>query len=276
MDGNEVTLLRLAIHDDAYIESVLALGLCSNCASGLDPRGQALARIGALVSADAPLSAYVGAIEAGLAAGTTRADLVGVLVALLPSVGAVRVAAAAPKLGLALGFDLDELLERLDLDPAKEDTMTDITEEQLEEIEALFVQSAAGLATGQDTVTLEAPSPSTLYFSDRPRREVGHISTRRFVELWDDGENSFAVDPPNAVLTFLGEEAAPPEDVVVMLLDPQLTAESLTYRVEVLEGELPGESGPVTLFIDSFGRPLTPVSAAGIHRRERRRMRRAR
>lgn len=275
MDESEVTLLKLALHGDAHIESVLALGLGSTCASGRDARAQALARVGGLVSVGAPPAVYLGALEVGLAAGATREDVVGVLVALLPSVGSDRVVAAAPKLGLALGFDLDELLERLEPEPAKEDAKTDITERQLEEIEALFVQSAAGLTSDEDTVTLEAPSPATLYFSDRPRREVGHVSTGRFVELWVDGENSFAVDPPNAVLTFLGGDTGPPEDVVVMLLDPQLLGGTLTYRVDVLEGELPAASGPVTLFIDSFGRPLTPVSAAGIHRRQRRRRRRA-
>jgi hypothetical protein len=31
---------------------------------------------------------------------------------------------------------------------------------------------------------------------------------------------------------------------------------------------------PVTLFIDPFGRPLSPVSVCGVRRRERRRVRR--
>lgn len=40
--------------------------------------------------------------------------MVGVLIALLPTIGAERVVLATPKLGLALGFDVDEDLERLD------------------------------------------------------------------------------------------------------------------------------------------------------------------
>jgi hypothetical protein len=44
--------------------------------------------------------------------------------------------------------------------------------------------------------------------------------------------------------------------------------------VNVLDGTLPTSTDPVALFIDPFGRPLSPVSAAGMHRRERRRMRR--
>jgi len=36
----------------------------------------------------------------------------------------------------------------------------------------------------------------------------------------------------------------------------------------VLEGTLPAESGPCSLFIDVFGRPLSPVSVAGSKRRQ--------
>ena len=108
------SLVRLAIHDDAYIESVLARGFKDTSASGLDGRAQSLARVAALVAVDATPSAYMGAVEPGLAAGATIDDMVGVLIALLPSIGTDRVVLAAPKLGLALGFDVDERLERLD------------------------------------------------------------------------------------------------------------------------------------------------------------------
>lgn len=114
LDGPEYTLRRLAIHEDAYVESVLARGFRDTSASGLDPRAQALARVGALVAVDATPSAYMCAIESGLASGATVGDFVGVLVALLPSIGAERVASAAPKLGLALGYDVEAALEGLD------------------------------------------------------------------------------------------------------------------------------------------------------------------
>jgi len=152
--------------------------------------------------------------------------------------------------------------------------MSEVTEEELEEIEALFVQTATGLASDGESLTLVGLSPQTLYFADRPNREVGHLPTSRFIELWDEGDNSFAADPPNAVVSFTDFDDVPPADAVVILMDPQLDGDTINYAVEVLEGKLPVGSGPCTLFIDAFGRPLTPVSAAGIHRRERRRMRR--
>jgi len=144
----------------------------------------------------------------------------------------------------------------------------------LEEIESLFVQTAHGLASsGGDTITLRRVAPTTLYFADRPQREVGHMSNEHFVSVWGEGENSFADDPPNAVLSFLDASGSFPEDAVVVLSEPKLAGDDLSYSVRLLDGTLPEEAGPVALFIDPFGRPLSPVSAAGVNRRQRRRMR---
>ena len=151
--------------------------------------------------------------------------------------------------------------------------MTEITEQQLEDIEALFVQSAAAFTSEVDSVTLHGLSPSTIYFADRPQREVGHMTSQNFVELWGDGENSFEVDPPNAVLSFLAPDGTPPEDAVVIIKDPRLDGDDLTYSVDLIDGVLPAKADGCSLFIDPFGRPLSPVSAAGMHRRQRRRRR---
>ncbi|MFN2105062.1 MAG: hypothetical protein ACK2UJ_09330, partial [Candidatus Promineifilaceae bacterium] len=63
-------------------------------------------------------------------------------------------------------------------------------------------------------------------------------------------------------------------DVVVVLQDPVLEGNSFSYQVEILDGEMPASGGASSLFIDMIGRPLTPVSIAGVHRRGRRRGRR--
>ena len=52
-----------------------------------------------------------------------------------------------------------------------------------------------------------------------------------------------------------------------------LDGDALTYSIKLLDGTVPAATGPCALFIDPFGRPLSPVSAAGMHRRERRRVR---
>jgi hypothetical protein len=145
---------------------------------------------------------------------------------------------------------------------------------ELEEIEALFVQTAHAVKQVDGRIVLQGVSPSTLYFSDRPQRVVGHIGTPQFVDIWDDGENSFAEDPPNAVLAFIEQGDAVPEDVVIEISDPTLVGADLSYAATVLEGTLPERAGPSTLFIDPIGRPLSPVSIAGMNRRDRRRDRR--
>jgi len=152
---------------------------------------------------------------------------------------------------------------------------TEVLAEQLETEESMFVQTAQGIESTEETLTLRGITPSTLYFSDRPKRVVGHMATADFVDLWGIGDNSFESDPPNAVLSFLEPGADTPDDVVVVLKEPNLEGgRELTYSIEVLEGDVPEYAGPVTLFIDPFGRPLSPVSVCGVRRRERRRMRR--
>jgi hypothetical protein len=151
--------------------------------------------------------------------------------------------------------------------------MTEVTEKQLEDMEALFVQTAANMTSDGSHLTLHGLSPSTLYFSDRPQREVGHMSSSQFVDVWGQGDNSFAENPPNAVLSFAEPGDRPPEDAVVVIQEPHLDGDALTYSIKLLDGTLPTTTGPCALFIDPFGRPLSPVSVAGMHRRERRRMR---
>lgn len=152
--------------------------------------------------------------------------------------------------------------------------MDEATIKELEDIESMFVQTAHSSESDGKTLTLSGLTPSTIYFSDRPKRIVGHLSSADFLSLWAEGENSFAEDPPNAVLAFLAEGDEAPEDAVVVIRDPRLENGSLSYSIEVLEGTVPSETGPVTLFIDPLGRPMSPGSVAGVHRRTRRRVRR--
>ena len=151
--------------------------------------------------------------------------------------------------------------------------MTETMIEQLETEESMFVQTAQGIDSTGGTLTLRGITPSTLYFSDRPQRVVGHMTTDDFVDLWGAGDNSFETDPPNAVLAFLQPGADAPADAVIVIKEPHLSNGDLSYTIEVLEGAVPAHTGPVTLFIDPFGRPLSPVSVCGVRRRERRRAR---
>ena len=145
---------------------------------------------------------------------------------------------------------------------------------ELEAEESMFVQTAQGITSDGRTLAMHGITPSTLSSSDRPQRIVGHMVTGDFVELWDEGDNSFQADPPNAVLAFLEPGDEVPEDAVVVIQKPRLSDGVLSYSIEVLDGTVPAKAGPITLFIDPFGRPLSPVSVCGMLRRERRRDRR--
>jgi hypothetical protein len=136
-------------------------------------------------------------------------------------------------------------------------------------VEYLYVQTAHSISFKDDKLTLHGVGPTTLFFSDRPDRITGHGTTEEMVKAWSTGEESFADDPPNATLSILGGDEI--QDVVVVISDPVLMGSKLTYTVRVLDGKLPAHGGASSLFIDVIGRPLTPVSVAGVHRRTRRR-----
>jgi hypothetical protein len=133
----------------------------------------------------------------------------------------------------------------------------------------LFVQNARGIAYADGKLTLKGVNPVTVMFSDRPDRIAGHMTTERFIPFWSEGKDSFLKDPPNAALAFLEDDDA--EDAVVVLRDPVLAGDDLSYNVEVLEGEIPASAGAASLFIDVIGMPRTPVSFAGARRRTWRR-----
>ncbi|MCO5185930.1 MAG: hypothetical protein M9918_24210 [Anaerolineae bacterium] len=145
---------------------------------------------------------------------------------------------------------------------------------EADEIEALFVQTAHGMSFENGKLTLHALAPTTLFFSDRPDRVTGHITSQEFVDSWDQGTDSFASNPPNAVLSIFHTDSV--SDVVVELLDVELSGSQIAYTIEILDGEMPASGGPSALFIDTVGRPLSPVSVAGMHRRDRREDRRDR
>jgi hypothetical protein len=129
----------------------------------------------------------------------------------------------------------------------------------------LFVQNAHGAAINNGKLTLKKVSPATVFFSDRPERIAGHLTTKEFIPFWSEGQDNFASNPPNATLSVL--EGSKMSDVVLELRNPKLAGDELSYDVTILEGALRDPGGACSLFIDVIGRPLTPVSYAGAARR---------
>ena len=111
-------LRRLAAHDEPSLQAVLAptpeFDPDSELARPLDRRTRVLVRLAALLAVGASTASLRWATELVSAAGLDEDAVVGVLAAAAGAVGSARVVASAPRLALALGFDV----EREPWDPA--------------------------------------------------------------------------------------------------------------------------------------------------------------
>ena len=107
----EDQLRRLSINDATSIDSLLRSDVWCTEGACLDPRSAALVKIAALIALDGPGPAIEHATATAMAAGASAEEVVGVLSASAPIVGASHVVAAAPRIARALGYDIDARLE---------------------------------------------------------------------------------------------------------------------------------------------------------------------
>jgi alkylhydroperoxidase/carboxymuconolactone decarboxylase family protein YurZ len=113
MDEYKRHLRRLAVHDGALIDGIVVAG-SSFAPSVIDARTAALVRVAATVAVDASLASFQHVVAHALAAGATSDEIVASLEAVTPVTGAARVVQCAPKIALALGYDVDAALEQRD------------------------------------------------------------------------------------------------------------------------------------------------------------------
>ena len=113
MEDYKQHLRRLAVHDNALLEKIVAEG-SSLASPAIDERTAALVRFAATVAVDASPSSFQHAVALALAAGATSDEIVASLEAVTPVTGTARVVQCAPKVALALGYDVDAALERRD------------------------------------------------------------------------------------------------------------------------------------------------------------------
>jgi alkylhydroperoxidase/carboxymuconolactone decarboxylase family protein YurZ len=104
VDPAEELLRRLAVNDEKSVDIVLTGGTGQGADAALRPKVDLLVQLGALVAVGAATASLQGTVERALEAGATEAELVGVLVAVAPTVGLARVVATAPKLAAAIGY----------------------------------------------------------------------------------------------------------------------------------------------------------------------------
>jgi 4-carboxymuconolactone decarboxylase len=111
LEVHETTLTKLAIADDTYYAALLGGEGVNVAESHLDEKTHALVRLGSLVAVDATSPGYMWTVERARRSGASEDEIVGCLIAALPAVGVANVVAAAPKLALALGYDVTTALE---------------------------------------------------------------------------------------------------------------------------------------------------------------------
>ena len=111
MSEYQERLRSIALSDDRFVASVLGMGQDTIEISRLNAKTHALVRLAALLAVGAAQSSYNESVERALASGASLDEIVGLLIAIAPTVGLGRVVSAAPELGLALGYDVDAALE---------------------------------------------------------------------------------------------------------------------------------------------------------------------
>ncbi len=123
MTGYVDRLRRLSMGDRRYVVEVLGGGGAAAVdglgSVNLDPRTVALVRVAALVAVDGPGTEFDAAVAVALAAGAMPEDIVDTLIAAGPTIGSAHLVSVAPKLAMALGYDVGADLEGLGSDPSE-------------------------------------------------------------------------------------------------------------------------------------------------------------
>jgi len=107
----EEAFRRLTIGDTGLIVSLGDEDAPQRLGVRLDPRTEALVRIGALIALDAPPASFRCAVEDAQRVGARQEDLLATLMAVAGTVGTARVVSAAPRIALAAGYDVEAALE---------------------------------------------------------------------------------------------------------------------------------------------------------------------
>ncbi|MEM9761036.1 MAG: hypothetical protein AAF968_00760 [Pseudomonadota bacterium] len=112
----------------------------------------------------------------------------------------------------------------------------------------LFVEFAPSATMADGTLKLELSDDQIVWFSDRPQRVAGTMTTAVFLELWGEGDDSLQSDPPNAAL--VGRTDAREAAIVIAISDPRMIEGGVSYDYLVVEGEEHEWWADASLFID--------------------------
>jgi hypothetical protein len=131
----------------------------------------------------------------------------------------------------------------------------------------LFVQTAKGMTFDKaaNRLTLTGVSPVTLFFSDRPERIAGNMSTSKFVPFWSEGKELPVRAAERRRLDRRRRQTSPDRGGAE---GPGAERRGPELRRGGAAGRHAGHrSRGVRLHRHIIGMPLTPVSYAGVARR---------
>jgi alkylhydroperoxidase/carboxymuconolactone decarboxylase family protein YurZ len=111
MADREEVLRRLTLGDEAFLGSLISSRRTATPGKTLCHDAVALVRLGALAVTDGSDLTWQKTVEAALDAGLTTDEVVDALVVLAPTIGATRTFAVAPKVAMAIGYDVGAALE---------------------------------------------------------------------------------------------------------------------------------------------------------------------
>ena len=115
--------------------------------------------------------------------------------------------------------------------------------------EWLFVHTAQEAQA--TSITLVMPISREIFsFTDRPYRKHSYLTGDKFASLWSDSRSdSFKLDPPNAVLTWIEEGVI--KEVEVVITNATSDIKNITYTLKN-NHTLNAELKDVSIFIDGM------------------------
>ena len=125
----------------------------------------------------------------------------------------------------------------------------------------LYAHTASqGIATSSTTFVM--PVTDDIFgFTDRPYRKSKYISGDEFASYWNDYDdvNSFKLDPPNAVLTYVdGDEI---KELEVVITDATFDNSNITYTIDNTSLTNNEAFDDASLFVDGNG-PISKIYLA--------------
>lgn len=110
----------------------------------------------------------------------------------------------------------------------------------------------SGSFSDTGTLVMKGLQDDAVYFAERPGRNSGTYTLDEFELIWNGRQmqESMSVDPPNALLSV--RDGANSEIAVVEILAGKFAGKTATFRVVLLEGDIPNSFGACTLVIDAL------------------------